>query len=98
MFARLERDLRATGDSEDFKYADRIKQIFQERGKDIFVGEDEALHLEWQRQVERYIELEFNKELNMSEEVYRNSLPKFTAQPENYKKRFDIPVIVDARI
>ena len=56
------------------------------------------LSAEWERQVNKYIKLGFHKELNLSKEEYRDSLPKFTPQPEAYKGRFDIPVLVETRI
>jgi len=59
---------------------------------------DRDLSIEWERQVKGYFKLGFHKELNLSEEEYRDSLPKFTPQPEAYKGRFDIPVLVETRI
>lgn len=53
---------------------------------------------EWQRQVGKLVKLGFHKELGMDEKEYIDSLPKFGPQPENFKGRFDIPVIVDPRI
>lgn len=59
---------------------------------------NDHLSAEWEGQVKKYIRLGFHKELNLSKEEYRDSLSKFTLQPENYKGRFDIPVLVETRI
>ncbi len=53
---------------------------------------------EWERQVARYIKLGFHEVLGIDEVSYRDSLPKFTPQPEAFKGRFDIPVLVETRI
>lgn len=57
-----------------------------------------SLDIEWRKQVNKYVKLGFHKELNLSKEEYRDSLPKFTSRPEAYKGRFDIPVLVETRI
>lgn len=56
------------------------------------------LETEWNRQVDKFVELGFHNVLKLSEEKYRESLPKFEAQPEEYKGRFDVPVLVETRI
>lgn len=56
------------------------------------------LEIEWERQAQKYIELDFPNVLGMSEIDFKNSLPKFEPQPESYKKRFDIPLIVVTKI
>lgn len=53
---------------------------------------------EWLRQAQKYIKLGFHKELGLSEQEYLDSLPKFGPQPENFKGRFDIPIMVETRI
>ncbi len=61
-------------------------------------GEELDLETEWLEQTQGFIELGFHKELNLSEEGYRDSLPKFGAQPEQFRWRFDTPVVVETRI
>lgn len=56
------------------------------------------LSLEWQRQARRYVKLGFHTELGLSPEDYLASLPKFEPQPESFRGRFDIPVLVETRI
>lgn len=56
------------------------------------------LEAEWTRQSQRFIELGFPTELGLSDSVYLESLPRFTSQPEQFKERFDIPVVVETRI
>lgn len=58
----------------------------------------DLLDKEWQRQVNKLVKLGFHKEMGMTKKAYVESLPKFTSQPESFKGRFDIPVIVDPRI
>lgn len=56
------------------------------------------LGLEWQRQAQKLIDLGFHRDLGLSEETYLLSLPKFESQPEAFRGRFDIPVLVETRI
>lgn len=56
------------------------------------------LEAEWSRQTKRFIDLGFHKELGLSEQEYLDSLPRFGPQPENFKGRFDIPVVVETSI
>jgi hypothetical protein len=56
------------------------------------------LEAQWQAQADRYVKLGFHRELDMSQEDYLASLPRFEPQPEAYKGRFDIPVLVETRI
>ncbi len=60
--------------------------------------EKTTLEVEWQRQANRFIELGFHTELNLTKDDYLNSLPKFESQPREFKGRLDIPVIVETRI
>ena len=53
---------------------------------------------EWQRQAENFIRLGFHKALRMREGRYVDSLPHFSPQPENFKGRFDIPLLVETRL
>lgn len=56
------------------------------------------LGFEWQRQASRYTKLGYHAELNLTEEDYLTSLPKFEPQPQEYKGKFDIPLLVETRI
>src|SRR3989344_7350899 len=69
--------------------------------------ETAALESEWQKQANRYLELYFHGELyyedcqedmEKAREAYLASLPKLGPQPEAFKGRFDIPILVDPRI
>lgn len=56
------------------------------------------LNQEWERQAQNLARL-FAKELEFkTPEEYIATLPKFEPQPEEYKGRLDIPVIVETRI
>jgi hypothetical protein len=57
--------------------------------------EREALRL---KQGRRLVELGFHTQLGLSEEAYLQTLPKFEPQPEGYKGRFDLQVLVDPRL
>lgn len=50
----------------------------------------------WRRQVDRLIALGFHKELGMTEEVYRASLPKFASRPR--EAIFDMPLLIDKNV
>ncbi len=58
---------------------------------EIYLGE------EWKRQAQNLARY-FAEELRMTQEQYIATLPTFEPQLENYKGRFDIPVIVETRI
>lgn len=100
----LEGEPRRTGDPRDVERANIIKSIHKARGKDIPLPKEKLstsennLEAEWLKQAKKYIKLGFHKELDLSKEDYLNSLPKFEPQPENFKGRFDIPLIVETRI
>lgn len=49
-------------------------------------------------QVQRLVDLEFHTLLGVSEGEYRASIPAILPQPEAYRGRFDVPVVVDPRI
>jgi len=53
---------------------------------------------EWQRQSARFVELGYHTELKIKDGEYLDSLPRFGTQPEEYKGRFDLPLIVETRI
>ena len=56
------------------------------------------LDTEWQRQANRYVELGYHTELKMTPEEYLQALPKFEPQPEEYRDRFNVPLLVETRI
>ena len=58
----------------------------------------EELQSEWEKQIGRLISLGFNREIGKSEQGYLSSMPEFTMQPEIYKGRFDIPLLIDPRV
>lgn len=64
-----------------------------ERGKQQ-EGDTKA---EWKRQAQNLARL-FAEELGLTSEGYIAGLPEFGPQPENFRDRFDIPVIVETRI
>ena len=105
----LEGELRKTGDPHDAERAKIVTIMHKARGSDIPLPTSETktvalstpelnLENEWLRQTRKYIKLGFHKELNLSKKEYLDSLPKFGPQPENFKGRFDIPVMVETRI
>lgn len=49
-------------------------------------------------QIERLLALGFHAELGMTEEQYVASMPSLQPQPERFKGRFDLPVLVDPRV
>lgn len=57
-----------------------------------------TLESEWQKQADGLINHGFHRALRLNNEDYINSLPKFDVQAEEYKGRFDIPLLVDPRI
>ncbi|MBI2613469.1 MAG: hypothetical protein HYW62_01755 [Candidatus Levybacteria bacterium] len=59
--------------------------------------EEHLLGPEWHRQ-SQYLATLFAKELNLTQEQYIASLPKFGPRPESWKKRSGIPVIVETRV
>lgn len=73
-----------------------VPEFFSVSANDTKI-EEIKLEREWQRQTEKLAYL-FAKELGFTREQYIGSLPKFEPQPENWKGRFDIPVIVETRI
>lgn len=72
-----------------------VQKFFPENGKK---SEKTTLEAEWQRQAQNLANL-FAEELKFeTPEAYIATLPKFEAQKENWKGRFDIPVIVERRV
>lgn len=104
----FERELRETGASGEAELADILGAMCKVRGSNFPLPETKRVALstpelklryEWLRQAQKYLKLGFHKELRgLSEQEYLDSLPKFGPQPENFKGRFDIPVIVETRI
>jgi hypothetical protein len=74
------------------------KQEFDPRDYKSEVGY--ALELEAERvmQIDTFIKHGFHTELNLSEDAYFDSFPQFLSQPEAYKGRFEIPLLIDPRI
>lgn len=58
---------------------------------------ENSLEEEWQRQASKLAGF-FAEELGKTKEEYIASLPNFETQPEEWKGRFDIPVIVETRV
>ncbi|MGD9986572.1 hypothetical protein [Pseudonocardia sp.] len=56
------------------------------------------LEAEWLRQVDGLVRAGFAAELGMGAEEYTATLPRFAAQPPQYRGRFDAPVVVETRI
>ncbi|MEK7617071.1 MAG: hypothetical protein AAB414_03370 [Patescibacteria group bacterium] len=52
----------------------------------------------WETQKDHLIKLKFHEYLNMTEEEYRASLPDYQPQPEQFKGRFNKPILVDPRL
>lgn len=63
-------------------------------------GENGSLDLntEFQKQIDRYVELNFHKELGLTEEAYKASFSPFTPRPDIVRNEFDIPIVVETRI
>src|SRR3989338_906364 len=61
------------------------------------------LDAEWQRQAQNYLSLGFHKEAGFEEtaegkQAFLDSLPKFEPQPEEYRGKFDMPLLVIKKI
>jgi len=72
------------------------------RGNDIPLPKERVaaeldLDSEWTNQAQKLANL-FAKELKLNPQEYIAGLPKFSPQPETFRGRFDIPVIVETRI
>ena len=67
------------------------------RTKEAPVLAELYLQAEWQRQSQRFVRLGYHIDLGLTEEAYLASLPKFEPQPEEYKGRFDVPLLVETR-
>ncbi|MBI2017696.1 hypothetical protein HYS92_01450 [Candidatus Daviesbacteria bacterium] len=52
----------------------------------------------WSSQVERLIDLGFHAELGLSEDEYRVRIPAFQPQPDRFRGRFDLPLLVDPEV
>lgn len=75
-----------------------VKRVLLSKSKEPAVMPD--LESIVARQVSRYIQLGFHTQLGESEDEYRAefALPKDIKQPESYKGRFDVLLVVDPRI
>jgi hypothetical protein len=68
-----------------------------ERVPEAIVRLDE-LEAEWRRQADAHIDAGYHIELGLGADEYVASLPRLGAQPAEYRARFDVPVLVDARL
>ena len=69
-----------------------------EKKKETSAHPEINLEAEWQRQASKYIRFGFHRALNLTEEDYLASLPRFEPQPEEYRDRFNVPLLVETRI
>lgn len=109
-FAWIERELKKTGDPRDNERAAIIAAMHKARENDIplpvaknsrsevLAAPELNLEAEWQRQANRYVELGYHRKLGLTEEAYLASLPKFEPQPEDYRGKFDVTLLVETRI
>lgn len=67
-------------------------------GHDGEVLTDEQLARLRDAQIQRLIDLKFHELREMSEDDYRASFPDILPQPDTYRGRFDIPLVVDPLI
>ena len=84
----------------DQKRTDIIASKREGRGSDFPLPTETSmlnLEAEWKRQAENLAHF-FTKELKPTPQEYIAGLPKFGPQPETFRGRFDIPVIVETRI
>lgn len=65
---------------------------------EAFYADRLDLDAEWERIVDGYVDLGFARELGMSTDEYRASLPRFAARPPQYAGRFDVPLVIEPRI
>lgn len=56
----------------------------------------EFLEAEWERQVNIYLDREFHKypSVKISSGKFKDSMPRFSPQPETYRGRLDLPLLV----
>lgn len=61
-------------------------------------GRARDLDLRWHRQTDAYVAAGFAERLGMTARDYLASLPAFPAQPDAYRGRLDLPLVVETRI
>lgn len=83
----------------------RVVQESQRRSSknEAPVAAELNLDNEWQRQSQNFLELGFHVETGFEDtgegkQAYLDSLPKFEPQPENYRNRFNVPLLVETKI
>jgi hypothetical protein len=62
------------------------------------VGVPADLDTEWQRQVQRHLDAGYHHAIGVTADEYRASIPRLGPQPDSYRGRFDVPVLVEARM
>lgn len=87
----------AKGDEHAAKAGRSFAEEFGEEPLTSVEAPEIALQLEWNMQSQKLANL-FAQELGLTKEEYIATLPKFEPQPERFKGRFDIPVIVETRL
>lgn len=106
-----ERELRTAGRKDLAKIVAGVREAFggdiplpearsatkSPEAKEVPVPKELNLEDEWQRQSQRFVGLGYHEELGLTEEAYLASLPKFEPQPEDYRGRFDVPLLVETR-
>lgn len=82
--------------------AELARKIFRiPTAEDRLAKEQTRLDSLWNRQVNRFLELGFNQELNLTPEEYKESFPKFSPLPDDVRRRYrnhNLPVLVEKRI
>lgn len=73
------------------------------KAKEVSPHVELNLDAEWQRQAQNYLNLGFHTEAGFSDtdegkQAFLDSLPKFEPQPEEYKGKFDMPLLVIKKI
>lgn len=82
---------------------ERLSNLFSPLGPRPVIAEGKkvssevSLKQEWDNQSQKLANL-FAQELGLTKEAYIATLPKFEPQPESWRVRFDIPVIVERRV
>lgn len=92
LYSTLAAEERATGGPETVVSVQQIIAARETSGPVL------GLEAEWQKQSHRFIKLGFHIERGLTEDAYLESLPRFSSQPEQFKGRFDIPILVETKI
>lgn len=61
-------------------------------------GQDRELDLRWRRITDAYVAAGFADRLGMTAQDYVATLPAFPAQPDEYRGRLDLPMVVETRV